>query len=267
MLVGAIIGKVDVIYCVSNDMLRHLEQNYPNIKKTKARKVIIRNGIDVDLFDSFVGARGNLRKKFNIDNDVFLIGFLGRFMQEKGFNYLLQAVELLEKWGVDKEYKILSAGSGDYEDWYKKLVKRKKLDHRFLFIPFQRDVLSVYRDIDVLAMPSIWEGCGLLAMEALCTGTPLIVSDCIGLRETVEGTPAIIVESKNPHSLAKAIQMLMNDPQKEKFMEFKPSAVKKYDSKKTAKEVFHLFEDTIKSTSGMSMIISKDQKIQHAQRD
>lgn len=42
-------------------------------------------------------------------------------------------------------------------------------------------------------MPSRWVAFGLLAVEALCAGTPLIASDCIGLREVVEDTPAVVV--------------------------------------------------------------------------
>jgi len=51
---------------------------------------------------------------------------------------------------------------------------------------------------------SVWEASGLLAMEAMVCGVPLIATDCVGLRETVSRSPARVATSGNPESLAKA---------------------------------------------------------------
>lgn len=245
-LLTRILRNVDVIYAVSDDILGHLHENIPSLERAKCTKVVIKNGIDASLFSGDGFLRGYFRQQSGLSDDIFLIGFLGRFMQQKGFNFLIDACEIIEKdFRVNVNYKVLAVGSGDYLDWYKKIIKSKNLEHRFVFIPFQEDVSVIYKDLDVVVMPSLWEACPLQPMEAMCAGTPLIVSNCIGLRETVKDTPAIVFESKNSKALAEAIYGFLENPQKTIFKAFRPTAIKKYDVRKTAEEVHMLFESIV----------------------
>ncbi|MEW5746950.1 MAG: glycosyltransferase family 4 protein [Nitrospirota bacterium] len=237
-----VIRHVDALYAVSNDIMEHLYDNVPSLRTARCRRVVIKNGIDVQSFTSARTGNGDFRKKLGAGREVFLIGFLGRFMQQKGFDYLIDAVEELERSRArTREFKVAAVGSGDYLEWYKRVVRERRLEHRFAFIPFQSDVLALYRDFDVVAMPSIWEASGLLAMEALCAGTPLIASDCIGLRETVRDTPALVFESRNAAALAQALHNLMAVSHSEQFDTFRSRAVEQFDVRKTAREVDRLF--------------------------
>jgi glycosyltransferase involved in cell wall biosynthesis len=127
------------------------------------------------------------------------------------------------------------------------LAREKKVAHRFTFLPFQQDVKAIYHDVDVVVMPSIWEASGLLAMEAMCSGTPLIASDCIGLRETVADTPAIVFPSQNVVALAEAIKVARDSDLKECFRKFMHRAQERYDVRKTALAVERLFESVVKA--------------------
>jgi glycosyltransferase involved in cell wall biosynthesis len=185
------------------------------------------------------------RKNLGIEDSIFVLGFVGRFMPQKGFNYLIDAIEILENRDKNHKMKLLAVGSGDYLGHYKKQINERKLGHRFIFLPFQRDIAQIYDAVDAVAMPSVWEAYGLQAAEALCSGVPIIASDCIGLREAVRDTPAIVIPSKNSTALAEAIHNMMQYPSRNAFQDFKTKAIERYDVRKTSKEVEKLFESLV----------------------
>jgi glycosyltransferase involved in cell wall biosynthesis len=240
-----VIRGSDVVYGVSADILAHLEELVPGLEGAGCRKVVIHNGIEAGMFRALDDG-GDFRRSLGVDSGQFLFGFLGRFMQQKGFNYLIDAACELKR-GKAADFKILAVGSGDYHDWYRRQVTEKGLDDHFIFIPFQRDLSAVYSAIDAVVMPSVWEASGLLAMESLCHGKPLVASDCIGLRETVRGTPALVFESGNAKALSERMRSLLERPMKDAFRDFRPRARGMYDVRKTAQSLGELLQGLSKS--------------------
>ena len=64
-------------------------------------------------------------------------------------------------------------------------IQQKKLQKKVHLLGFRKDVARVLKTIDVLVIPSLWEGFGLIAVEAMASQTPVIVSDVPGLAEVV----------------------------------------------------------------------------------
>ena len=89
-------------------------------------------------------------------------------------------------------------------------------------------------------MPSIWEAASLQALEAMCMGIPLIASNCIGLRETVRDTPAIVFESRNSKALAEAMDEVRTAPPYAKFQNFRAVALVRFDVRKVANKLSEL---------------------------
>ena len=243
-VLGKVINNVKVLYGVSQDILDHVESSVKVRKHVK--RVVIHNGINVG---DFIGPPGlessSFRQNLGVENSTFLLGFVGRFMPQKGFNYLIDAFGILENRDKNHNMKVLAVGSGDYLEYYKRQINERRLGHRFIFLPFRRDIAQVYKALDVVVMPSVWEAYGLQAAEALCSGVPIIVSDCIGLREAVNDTPAIIIPSKNSSALAEAIHSLMLAPRKGIFEKFRAEAIKRYDVRQTSDRLAHLFEASV----------------------
>ncbi|MBZ0154751.1 MAG: glycosyltransferase family 4 protein [Alphaproteobacteria bacterium] len=243
-LLSRVLRKVTVLYAVSDDIMEHLHETVPSLARSRCRKVVIRNGIDTGIFDGI--RKGTFRERMGLNGKTFLIGYLGRFMPEKGFPYLIDAVDILERSGkISGDFRVIAVGSGDYLDWYRKKVKQKELERRFVFLPFQKDVAAIYRDMDVVVMPSRWEAFPLQPMEAMCAGTPLVASDCMGLREAVRDTPAVVFRSENAEALARALQGVMENPPGELFEKFRPVARERFDVRKTAEEVYRLLVETV----------------------
>jgi len=245
-LLEKVINSMDVLYGVSQDILEHVETSIRVRKHVK--RVVIHNGINVADFIAPPNLKSSsLRQNLGVEKSTFLLGFVGRFMPQKGFNYLIDAVGILENREKNHNMKVLAVGSGDYLGHYKREINERRLGHRFIFLPFQRDIVQIYNTVDTVVMPSIWEAYGLQAAEALCLGVPIIASDCIGLREAVKDTPAIIVPSKSSSALAEAIHSLMLTPRKKIFHEFGAEAVKRYDVRQASEKLAHLFESLVQN--------------------
>jgi glycosyltransferase involved in cell wall biosynthesis len=238
---GKVVNNVQVLYGVSQDILDHVETSI-RVRKHVIR-VVIHNGINVaDFIDPPKLKSSSFRQSLGVQSSTFLFGFVGRFMPQKGFNYLIDAIGSLENRDKNHNVKVLAVGSGDYLEHYKTRINERGLTHRFIFLPFQRDIVQIYNTVDAVVMPSIWEAYPLQPAEALCLGIPIIASDCIGLREAVKDTPAIIVPSKNSTALAEAIHNMVLCPPRNIFQEFKTKAIERYEVRKTSKELEKLFE-------------------------
>jgi len=108
-------------------------------------------------------------------------------------------------------------------------------------MPFTPNVASVIKGLDLVVMPSLWEACGLLAMETLVAGTPLIASDCIGLREVVRGTPACVVPSKDSKRLAESTSFFIAHDMRKPFVDFTLTATERFTVEKTAEGIKLLY--------------------------
>jgi len=244
LLVKRAILSADVIYAVSHDILEHLTGRVPAVGRPDRRKQVILNGIDTRCFSGNGHGRGGFRERFGIDEHAFAIGFVGRLMPQKGFPSLVQALVSIEGRIVDADYQVLVVGSGDYRDWYVRMVEENGLSERVAFVPFQEDMASVYQGLDMIVMPSEWEACPLQPMEALCMGLPVLASDCIGLREVVRNTPARTFPQGDADALALALKEMIETRDRKPFLDFRGEAASRFDARQTADRVKELFDET-----------------------
>lgn len=238
------ICSVDAVYAVSEDILAHVREQVSCLARSRTNQVAILNGIDPEMFS---GPRksGEFRRSQGFGTELFLFGFLGRFMPQKGFDKIIDALAALEQKSMKRDYRLIAVGSGDYRAQYEALAAERGVAHRIVFLPFQANVAAIYCDLDAVVMPSRWEACGLLAMEALVSGVPLIASDCIGLREVVRDTPAIVVPDGDPVGLAQAMGDLMRSDYDGIFVSFRATAAQRFDVRKSAQDIRMLFNQTI----------------------
>lgn len=242
-LLGLILGRISLLYGVSRDILDHLYEQFPHLRRDReTRSVIIPNGIELKVLDEPAGAPCLLREQLRIGPTPFIFGFCGRFMPQKGFDLLVDAVALLQGTGSALPFVVVAVGSGDYVREYQESITIKRLGRFFCFLPFQAGVHRLFPQFDALVMPSRWEACPLLPMEALCIGTPLIVSDCIGLRETVAGTPARVFPSGDASALAGLMLDAMELDSKPVFLAYIAEARQRYDIQHAARQLVGIIQ-------------------------
>lgn len=164
-----IIKNVTVFHAVSTDILNHFQSEFPGVKNSGVRWEVIRHGIPSErFFKEQPDAGSELHKRLQIKEDIFLFGYFGRFMPEKGFGYVIEAVRNLRDTGkYTRNFIVLAAGSGDYESKYKKDVEKSQLNEIIRFFPFTPDIDKLIKGCDAILMPSLAEAYGLLACEVL----------------------------------------------------------------------------------------------------
>ncbi len=230
---------VNTIHAVSRDAKDNLLQYVPALKPFRRKIVPILNGVEVERFSN--AEVRDLRKEFGLPDNTFLIGFLGRFMSPKGFIYLAEALEImLRQSDGNREPMVLTFGEGGFMREEQAYVRDKRLEQNIRFLPYTPNVASTLRGLDVLAMPSLWEACGLLAMEALVAGVPLIGANCIGLREVLEDTPAVMVPTRDGPALAAALLEEMANPSRAGAEAFRDKAAARYDVRIQAQAIEQL---------------------------
>jgi glycosyltransferase involved in cell wall biosynthesis len=251
-LLSNVLGMANFIQSVSDDAQQNLLDFLPNLRRKRKKLGVILNGIDIARFepDMNILPGESFRERFKLEKNEILFGFLGRFMPQKGFEYLIDAVGILsEKQNSNIKFCILAVNDGAYIREYQNLIEKKGLSQYFNFTGFVHDVGNILFDLDAVVMPSLWEAYGLMAAEAFIAGCPVIASNCIGLREVIRDTPAIVVRERDSDSLARALKEFMENSKdyKQKAMDFVPEARKRFDSRVTAKQLDGLFNQVLVS--------------------
>ena len=137
--------------------------------------------------------------------------FCGRFIPVKGINELLNAFEIIE----NKRIKLLLIGSANFSSpeetvFSKQIVDRSKRMDNVIYIGYipNEQLPEYYASADVLAVPSVWEeGAGLVAIEGMASGLPLIITQSGGMVEYVSDECGIKlpIDSELSNNLANSI--------------------------------------------------------------
>jgi glycosyltransferase involved in cell wall biosynthesis len=239
-VLGAILRSADVLQPVGLDVEKNIEKFLPMVRWRGPRIETIRNGIDTDRLAG--DEARDLRAELGLSADTRIVGFMGRFMAQKGFRVLIDAVELLAG-QQQPQFCVVACGAGGYLQQDQKDIERRGLGSLFRFLPFVTNVGPTLRGMNFLVVPSRWEACPLLPMEALVCGVPVIGTDCIGLREVLANTPAKQVPTENARALSVAIQQELVAPSVAVARQFRSTAAAKFTVEHTASSLRVLLEE------------------------
>ncbi|MFQ6793624.1 MAG: glycosyltransferase family 1 protein [Thomasclavelia sp.] len=146
-------------------------------KKNKGRIEIIPNSIDTKLYRYNEKTRLILRKKLGID-DEFVIGHVGRFFEQKNHLFLIDIFNEIIK--LNPNSKLVLVGGGELDDSLKNKVKSKiknlQLESKVIFTGVVDNVYDYMQIFDVFLFPSLFEGFGIVLLEAQASGLHCITS-------------------------------------------------------------------------------------------
>lgn len=129
--------------------------------------IIIKNAIDAKKFNFNYNIRAELRKKLNLENK-FVIGHIGRFCAQKNQKFLLEIFkEVLKK---NKNAYLILIGDGEDKQKIKECIKKLNLMNKVKIIPPCENVNDYYQAFDTFVFPSLYEGLGIVLIEAQCAG-------------------------------------------------------------------------------------------------
>ena len=229
----------DKIIAISETVKENSQKrDWINSKKIE----VIYNGINLDKF-SLIDSRlrGNDKEK---NKDNITLGFVGRLEKEKGVKYLIEALHLCHSC-EDGNLKLKILGNGTQRKNLEAMSSRFGLKDKIEFLGFKNNPANFYQEIDILIIPSLWEGLSIVALEAMASGVPIIASNAGGLKEIIEaGKTGVLFESGNSKDLAKKILWAIENYDKINSMAEKAKTkVENFDIKKKAKKYERIYEN------------------------
>jgi glycosyltransferase involved in cell wall biosynthesis len=172
--------------------------------------VVVPNGRDLS---ALVPGRDreSARKDLGVDPHTPIVGVVGRLEDQKGHRYLLDAWPAVTRDFPDA--RLLLVGDGSRREALEAQVKALGIASSVIFTGFRADVARMLDAIDVLALPSLYEGMPLTVIEAAAMARPVVATAVDGTPEVVEhGVTGFLVPPANPPALSGALLTLLADP-------------------------------------------------------
>ena len=143
-------------------------------------------------------------------HQLVVIGSYGRFAEQKGYEYLLQAASILQK--RECNFKLILGGGGGDEDKLRALSRELGIENKVSFIGWVNDRAKFFESIDIFCLSSIEEPFGIVLLEAMEHSTPIVSTRCGGPSEIfANGNDAILADIKSGEDLADKLAELIDD--------------------------------------------------------
>ena len=171
---------------------------------------VVPNGVNLNLFNG-IERDYNFRRRYALDNEKIIL-FMGRLVYEKGVQHLISAMPKILNGYNDA--KLVIAGKGGMIDELKAQVDAMGIGHKVCFAGYLngKDVQQMYKSADIAVFPSTYEPFGIVALEAMLSENPVVVSDIGGLNEIVQHREnGMKTYCGNPNSIADSILELLYD--------------------------------------------------------
>ncbi|MDM8533158.1 glycosyltransferase [Clostridiaceae bacterium HSG29] len=236
--------KASKIITISNQVDREVTELY----KIKNNKELIMNGYDENLF---VRTELNIKdelKKFGIDKVTdHIVSFAGKLADFKGVDVLLRAAKIYEN-KLNKNVTTIIAGDGQLREPLLKLKEELGLlNVHFIGHVTQEQLVTLYNIADVSTVPSRTEPFGLVAIEALACGTPVVGTNQGGLPDFINSKVGTLVPVEDYQALADGIvNEIFNLDKKERSDYCYSYALNNFSWKKSLDKVEKVYEDVIK---------------------
>lgn len=138
---------------------------------------ILYNAIELSQFDFDIHTRDNVRATLGISNKTLVVGHIGRFVTQKNHLFLIDVFNQVVQNG--KDALLILVGDGPLYATVKRKVEDLNIADKVLFLGQRNDVNRLYQAFDVFCLPSLYEGLGIVAVEAQAAGLQCILSNRI----------------------------------------------------------------------------------------
>lgn len=169
---------------------------------------VIYNAIDAKRFSFSQSKRNQMRKSLNIEHDATVIGHVGRFEIVKNHHFLLMVFLQFKKRHPNS--KLLLIGDGELRNQIYTESKTLKIEDDVIFTGIRNDVPALMQAMDAFVLPSLYEGLGMVAVEAQAAGLPCILSDSIPAEAAVTDSVRFFSLNQSPEQWADEILFLLS---------------------------------------------------------
>ena len=167
--------------------------------------------------DELRDARQRLRAELQLEPDTLILGMVCRIVEQKGIAYALQAFQRI--YSSFPRAQLVIAGDGDLAEQLETLAQELGISERVHWLGWRSDAAELIAAYDVVLFPSLWEGFGLVLLEAMSRRVPVIASRVSAIPEVVvHGETGLLTEARDVVALAAAMRRLLEDRALRQYM-------------------------------------------------
>jgi glycosyltransferase involved in cell wall biosynthesis len=196
-----------IIYCAHKSKAAHEAMGY---KKSKAE--IISNGFDFTQLYIDSLARATFRSELGLNNDVSLIGMVGRYHPQKDHANLIKALYLVKKENYNFKLVLIGKDLNTKNQTLLNHIRDNRLTENVILLGQRTDIPTVMNGLDLHILSSFGEAFPNVVAEAMACGTPCVVTD-VGDAALIVGESGWIVPPNEPQSLANSIIQAFQEKQ------------------------------------------------------
>jgi glycosyltransferase involved in cell wall biosynthesis len=207
--------RADLVIAVS-DAVRDHTHRYLGVSPAKTRT--IRHGIDLEPFARVASAeRNRLRAEWGAVDDTVVFGIVGRLVPQKALHVLLEGYARYRAL-TSRPSRLVVVGYGPLETELKARSLELGLADAVLWAGFRDDIPAVMSSFDVFALSSQCEGFGLVLLEAMAAGKPVVATQVSAIPEVVEdGVTGLLGPAADPDAFSAAMMQLEDTALREKL--------------------------------------------------
>lgn len=234
------VKKADKIIAVSENTKKDIIEHFP---AATGKVEVIHEAAD-PIFAKIddEGKKEGIRKKYNLPPAIIL--YVGSLKKHKNIERLIDAYIDLKSKGIRHKLVIV----GRYRPKEAQVLKKiQSSDALYLGEVPTDDLALIYNLASLLVMPSLYEGFGLPALEAMASGVPVAASSVASLPEVI-GDAGILLDPEDISNISEVIYKgLVDDDLRRELIRKGLERVKEFSWKKTAQQTLQLYEDTVRS--------------------
>ncbi|MBI2875296.1 MAG: glycosyltransferase family 4 protein [Candidatus Tectomicrobia bacterium] len=180
---------------------------------------MIANGVDLDRFGVQYDIE-RVKTELGIPLGSKVVGIIGRISEQKAQDDFIKAAKMIHQSVPEAVFLIVGAADDDVlMDRLRRLAVELGIEREVLFIDYVSDIPKIYSVLDVLIVPSRWEGFGLILVEAMAAGKPIVATRVGPIPEVVvSGETALLVPPSSPHCIASEAVFLLQNPDRAREM-------------------------------------------------
>lgn len=206
-------GRVDCAIAISEVIARNLVETHP-LREDQVR--LIHHGIDLDRFTPDPVRRHAVRAEMGVGENVPLVGIVGRLQKHKGHLEFLEVAKRVLPRHPEARFVVVGEATRGEDEEANEILDRFQaagLGDRMILTGYRDDVPDLLGAMDVFLFPTHAEAFGLVIVEAMAMGVPVVSSNCDGVPDIVEeGQTGYLVDPTNVEALTAAVELLLADP-------------------------------------------------------
>ncbi|MGE6416068.1 glycosyltransferase family 4 protein [Planococcus kocurii] len=196
--------KTEVLITINKEDFKRAKNSF----KSKKIEYIPGIGLNTLNFGKSKVTRNEKLESIGIPDDAFVILSVGELNQNKNHETIIKAISNT----FDSNTYYLICGEGPLEKKLKKLSKKLKIENNVKFLGHRKDLSEIYSAADIFVFPSKREGLGMAALEAMCSGLPIITSNVHGIVDySMHGKTGFLCNSSDVNEFAKYIAILRDN--------------------------------------------------------